>query len=121
VLDTPPKPLCCYRLAYIYAIVTRHKQCQTHESDNDDAIRNSQGNRAQGNNAINGFAPDPLTKADKLGFSAQGHFSRSQFGLGTWYPAVGDEVRVRIEAEFVKAQVSELKAAKTTHLGKGEG
>lgn len=49
---------------------------------------------------FNGYGVDPLTKEDKLGFSAQGHFSRSQFGLGTWYPAVGDDVRVRIEAEF---------------------
>ena len=51
---------------------------------------------------FNGYGVDPLTKEDKLGFSAQGHFSRSQFGLGTWYPAVGDDVRVRIEAEFAR-------------------
>jgi polyisoprenoid-binding protein YceI len=52
--------------------------------------------------AFNGAAPDPLTKLDKLGFSAEGTFKRSDFGLTTWYPAVGDEVRVRIQAEFVK-------------------
>jgi polyisoprenoid-binding protein YceI len=51
---------------------------------------------------FNGYGVDPLTKENKLGFSAQGHFSRSQFGLGTWYPAVGDDVRVRIEAEFAR-------------------
>ncbi|TKC88470.1 YceI family protein [Trinickia terrae] len=51
---------------------------------------------------FNGFAPDPLTKEDKLGFSAEGRFSRAQFGLTTWYPAVGDDVHVRIQAEFVK-------------------
>lgn len=51
---------------------------------------------------FNGYGVDPLTKEDKLGFSAQGHFGRSQFGLGTWYPAVGDDVRVRIEAEFAR-------------------
>jgi polyisoprenoid-binding protein YceI len=51
---------------------------------------------------FNGFAPDPLTKEDKLGFSAQGRFSRAQFGLATWYPAVGDDVHVVIQAEFVR-------------------
>jgi polyisoprenoid-binding protein YceI len=51
---------------------------------------------------FNGFAPDPLTKKDTLGFSADGHFSRGKFGLATWYPAVGDDIHVRIQAEFVK-------------------
>ncbi|MFL9965710.1 YceI family protein [Paraburkholderia sediminicola] len=51
---------------------------------------------------FNGFAPDPLTKKDTLGFSADGRFSRAKFGLSTWYPAVGDEIHVRIQAEFVK-------------------
>jgi polyisoprenoid-binding protein YceI len=51
---------------------------------------------------FNGFGPDPLTKQDTLGFSAEGSFSRSKFGLWTWYPAVGDDVHVRIQAEFVR-------------------
>ena len=51
---------------------------------------------------FNGFAPDPLTKKDTLGFSAEGHFSRAKFGLSTWYPAVGDDIHVRIQAEFEK-------------------
>ncbi|RDK02075.1 YceI family protein [Paraburkholderia lacunae] len=51
---------------------------------------------------FNGFAPDPLTKKDTLGFSADGHFSRAKFGLSTWYPAVGDDIHVRIQAEFGK-------------------
>ncbi|MEX3810661.1 YceI family protein [Paraburkholderia sp. BR13439] len=51
---------------------------------------------------FNGFAPDPLTKKDTLGFAADGHFSRAKFGLTTWYPAVGDDIHVRIQAEFVK-------------------
>jgi polyisoprenoid-binding protein YceI len=51
---------------------------------------------------FNGFAPDPLTKKDTLGFSAEGRFSRAKFGLSTWYPAVGDDIHVRIQAEFVK-------------------
>jgi polyisoprenoid-binding protein YceI len=51
---------------------------------------------------FNGYAPNPLTKQPTLGFSARGHFSRAQFGLATWYPAVGDDIGVRIEAEFAK-------------------
>jgi polyisoprenoid-binding protein YceI len=51
---------------------------------------------------FNGFAPDPLTKKDTLGFSAEGHISRAKFGLATWYPAVGDDIHVRIQAEFGK-------------------
>ncbi|PMS15993.1 hypothetical protein C0Z18_25050 [Trinickia dabaoshanensis] len=49
---------------------------------------------------FNGYGRNPLTHADTLGFSAHGAFSRAQFGLATWYPAVGNDVQVRIEAEF---------------------
>ncbi|WP_069261544.1 YceI family protein [Paraburkholderia nodosa] len=49
---------------------------------------------------LNGYAPNPLTKQPTLGFTASGHFKRSAFGLTSWYPAVGDEIDVRIEAEF---------------------
>ena len=52
--------------------------------------------------SFNGFGRDPLNKKDTLGFSADGHFSRAKFGLSTWYPAVGDDIHVRIQAEFVK-------------------
>jgi polyisoprenoid-binding protein YceI len=51
---------------------------------------------------FNGFAPDPLTRLDTVGFSADGHFSRAQFGLSKWFPAVGDDVHVVIQAEFVR-------------------
>lgn len=51
---------------------------------------------------FNGYGVNPLTKVDTLGFSAHGDFSRAQFGLAKWYPAVGDEVRVRIETEFAR-------------------
>jgi polyisoprenoid-binding protein YceI len=50
---------------------------------------------------FNGHARNPLTKQETLGFSADGHFSRALFGLSTWYPAVGDDVHVAIQAEFV--------------------
>lgn len=52
---------------------------------------------------FNGYAPNPLTKQPTLGFAATGRFSRAKFGLTTWYPAVGDEIDVRIEAEFEQA------------------
>jgi polyisoprenoid-binding protein YceI len=53
---------------------------------------------------FNGYGRNPLTKADTLGFSAHGSFNRAQFGLATWYPAVGNDVRVRVEAEFERPQ-----------------
>jgi polyisoprenoid-binding protein YceI len=52
---------------------------------------------------FNGAAPDPLTGEDTVGFSASGAFNRSQWGLSAWWPAVGNDVHVRIEAEFVKS------------------
>ncbi len=51
---------------------------------------------------FNGHAVNPLTKQETLGFSADGHFSRAAFGLTTWFPAVGDDVHVAIQAEFGK-------------------
>ncbi len=51
---------------------------------------------------LNGYAPNPLTKQPTIGFSASGHFSRAKFGLSTWYPAVGDDIDVRIQAEFAQ-------------------
>ncbi|MBP0592332.1 YceI family protein [Paraburkholderia sp. LEh10] len=51
---------------------------------------------------FNGYGRDPLTKADTLGFSADGRFSRSKFGLTTWYPAVGDEIHVVIQTEAAR-------------------
>jgi polyisoprenoid-binding protein YceI len=52
---------------------------------------------------FNGAAPNPLTGVETLGFSARGSFDRSLWGLSSWWPAVGNEVRVAIEAEFVKS------------------
>ncbi|KMY85131.1 Protein yceI precursor [Candidatus Paraburkholderia calva] len=54
------------------------------------------------NVTFNGHSVDPLTKRETLGFSADGHFDRSQFRLTTWYPAIGDDVHVAIRAEFAK-------------------
>lgn len=51
---------------------------------------------------FNGGAPDPLTGQNTLGFSAEGHFDRSRWGLSAWWPAVGNDVHVAIQAEFVQ-------------------
>jgi polyisoprenoid-binding protein YceI len=52
--------------------------------------------------AFNGGGANPLTGEETLGFSAIGSVDRSKFGLNTWYPAVGKDLELRIEAEFVK-------------------
>jgi polyisoprenoid-binding protein YceI len=51
---------------------------------------------------FNGGAANPLSRDYTLGFTATASFDRSQLGLGTWFPAVGDRVNVAIQAEFVK-------------------
>jgi len=52
---------------------------------------------------FNGSARDPLRGAQVLGFSADGHFSRSAFGANAWSAfGIGDEIVVHIEAEFLK-------------------
>lgn len=51
---------------------------------------------------FNGAAPNPLTGDDTLGFSATAHLDRSDWGLGDWFPAVARDVKLRIEAEFIR-------------------
>lgn len=51
---------------------------------------------------FNGGAPSPLEPFYVLGFSATGRFSRGAFGLTDWLPAIGDEVEILIEAEFLQ-------------------
>lgn len=51
---------------------------------------------------FNGAAPDPLTGDDTIGFSATGRFNRADWGLNAWWPAVGNDVHVSIQAEFIK-------------------
>jgi len=53
--------------------------------------------------AFNGGARNPLTGEDTLGFSATGSISRGAYGLSQWFPAVGDSIEIRIEAEFAKS------------------
>jgi polyisoprenoid-binding protein YceI len=49
---------------------------------------------------FNGAGDSILTGRYTLGFAADGTLSRSAFGLGTYAPAVGDEVQLEIHAEF---------------------
>jgi len=51
---------------------------------------------------FNGGGTNPLTQIETLGFSASGSFKRSNIGLNSWFPAVGDTVLIDIEAEFIK-------------------
>lgn len=51
--------------------------------------------------SLEGAAPNPLTKAETLGFFATGTFDRASFGRDKWFPAVGNDVHVMIQAEFV--------------------
>ncbi|MCG5078929.1 YceI family protein [Paraburkholderia tagetis] len=46
--------------------------------------------------------PHPPGAPETLAFSADGHFSRAAFGLSRWSPTVGDDVHMRIQAEFVR-------------------
>lgn len=51
---------------------------------------------------FNGGGDNMLTGRYTLGFTAQTHFKRSQFGMDYLVPAVGDEVNVEVFAEFQK-------------------
>ncbi|WP_419799130.1 MAG: YceI family protein [Terasakiella sp.] len=48
---------------------------------------------------LNKAAPNPMTKKAAVGFSATATLQRSDFGISTYVPAVGDEVTIRIETE----------------------
>lgn len=49
---------------------------------------------------FNGGANDLMTGRYKLGFAASGTFKRSEFGVDSLIPAIGDEVELEIYAEF---------------------
>jgi polyisoprenoid-binding protein YceI len=60
------------------------------------------------NVTFEGLAKDPMSGAEKIGFSAEGKIKRSDFGL-TWNAAletggvlVGDEIKINIEIEAGK-------------------
>jgi polyisoprenoid-binding protein YceI len=48
---------------------------------------------------LNKLAPSPMTQAPTAGFTATTVIKRSDFGVSTYVPAVGDELTVRIDAE----------------------
>ncbi|HVI51923.1 MAG TPA: YceI family protein [Candidatus Sulfotelmatobacter sp.] len=49
---------------------------------------------------FNGGGTNPMTKAYVLGFNATGVIKRSEFGIKTYVPAVGDDVTLTISGEF---------------------
>jgi len=49
------------------------------------------------------YAEHPFAKKPALGFSATGTLKRSEWGMNTYIPNIGDEVKLLIEAEFTKA------------------
>ncbi|HLN23087.1 MAG TPA: YceI family protein [Patescibacteria group bacterium] len=53
---------------------------------------------------FNGGGVSPMTKAYVLGFNAVGTLNRSDFGIKTYVPVVGDEVTLTISGEFDRVQ-----------------
>ena len=49
---------------------------------------------------LNKEAPNPFDKRPTLGFSATGTLKRSDFGIATYIPVIGDAVNLTIDAEF---------------------
>lgn len=50
-----------------------------------------------------GYAKHPMSGQPIMGFSATGTVKRTDFGFSTFAPAIGEDVKVIIEAEFPKA------------------
>lgn len=48
------------------------------------------------------FAEQPFSKKPTLGFSATATLTRSDWGLDTYVPMIGDKVTLQIETEFAK-------------------
>jgi len=53
---------------------------------------------------FNGGGENPMSHAYVLGFNAVGKLNRSDYGIKTYVPAVGDEVTLTISGEFDRAQ-----------------
>lgn len=49
-----------------------------------------------------GYKVQPFSKKAAMGFSATTSLSRSDFGMSTYVPMIGDKVDIIIEAEFAK-------------------
>lgn len=53
---------------------------------------------------INGIGEHPMRKLPAAGFDARATIKRSDFGVGAYVPAVGDEVTLSITVEATKAK-----------------
>lgn len=53
---------------------------------------------------VNKIGEHPMAKKPAAGFNATTKVLRSDFGLGGYVPAVGDEVSISIASEFLKAE-----------------
>ncbi len=49
---------------------------------------------------LNQLGPNPFDKRPTVGFSAVGSLKRSDFGIATYLPMIGDVVTITIDAEF---------------------
>ena len=49
---------------------------------------------------LNKLGPSPFGGTPTVGFSATGSLKRSDYGMATFLPAIGDEVQIVIDAEF---------------------
>jgi len=56
------------------------------------------------NVTINGAGEHPMAKVPAVGFDATTSFKRSDFGLGAYAPAVGDELKLSITTEAKQAK-----------------
>jgi polyisoprenoid-binding protein YceI len=54
------------------------------------------------NAVFNGAGVNPLSKQYTVGFNATGEIKRSDFGVKTYVPLIGDEVTLTISAAFVQ-------------------
>lgn len=52
---------------------------------------------------FNGAGTDPIAKAYTVGFDGTTTIRRSEFGMKTYVPLIGDAVEIRISAAFVQA------------------
>jgi polyisoprenoid-binding protein YceI len=53
---------------------------------------------------FNGAGVGPVSKKYTSGFSAEGTIKRTDFGMSTFAPFVGDEVKLLISGEFIKPE-----------------
>jgi polyisoprenoid-binding protein YceI len=54
------------------------------------------------NAKLNKAAPNPFDKRPTLGFSATGSLKRSDFGITSFIPVVGDLVKITLDVEFCR-------------------